>query len=295
MMRTAAPIGLSFALFAALFFFSSAARTKCPVPRRTPDALLGVRRTPRSPRSRRARAPRARASAAPGRRANILLLLTDDQDYLLESTRREHMPLLRAKVADAGVHVEYAFATTPECCPSRASILTGRFVHNTHVVNNTASGNCASVLWRAHGRARDARGAPAAAQLLDLLRGQVHERVRRAARAARRGSRASTSRWATTGVPPGWDAWFGTGPETLIAGAGGGDNGDVLYWNFTVSDNGEPRELPRGRARELRDPRVGQPQPALAAADAASSARGRGRGGTGTTRPRPGCARTRSS
>ena len=234
MMRTAAPIGLSFALFAALFFFSERGTDEVSEPA-THAALSSVSSEP---------APHAaRASAAPGRRANILLLLTDDQDYLLESTRREHMPLLRAKVADAGVHVEYAFATTPECCPSRASILTGRFVHNTHVVNNTASGNCASVLWARTGER---------ATLAVHLQRRNYSTFFAGKYMNEYGSGAGGSSWVTgehlamgyDWVPPGWDAWFGTGPETLIAGAGGGDNGDVLYWNFTVSDNGEPRDFP---------------------------------------------------
>ena len=69
MMRTAAPIGLSFALFAALFFFSERGADEVSGPA-TDAALSSVTSEP---------APHAaRASAAPGRRANILLLLTDD-------------------------------------------------------------------------------------------------------------------------------------------------------------------------------------------------------------------------
>jgi arylsulfatase A-like enzyme len=46
------------------------------------------------------------------------------------------MPRTRAELADQGVEFPQAFMTTPLCCPSRASILTGSYAHRTGVYKN---------------------------------------------------------------------------------------------------------------------------------------------------------------
>lgn len=40
------------------------------------------------------------------------------------------------------------FCSTPICCPSRSSILTGQYLHNHGVFNNSRSGGCYSAHWR---------------------------------------------------------------------------------------------------------------------------------------------------
>jgi len=77
---------------------------------------------------------------------NIILLLTDDQDSLLGGIDR--MPKLRQHLIDQGTTFTNAYVHTPICCPSRSSILSGRYLHNGVTKNNSVSGNCNGRLWQ---------------------------------------------------------------------------------------------------------------------------------------------------
>ena len=78
----------------------------------------------------------APAAAAP-ERPNLLVVMTDDQraDGTLTV-----MPKTRRRIARQGTTFTEAHATTPKCCPSRASFFTGRYAHNHGVISN-AHGN----------------------------------------------------------------------------------------------------------------------------------------------------------
>jgi len=65
-------------------------------------------------------------------RPNFLLIITDDQRF----DTIDYMPITKAEIFDKGITFRHAFATTPLCCPSRASILTGRYARHTHVYDN---------------------------------------------------------------------------------------------------------------------------------------------------------------
>jgi arylsulfatase A-like enzyme len=75
------------------------------------------------------RAPLAAAEA--NRRPNILIIVTDDQRGGMSA-----MPETRKRFVRQGVQYFPAFATTPLCCPARASIMTGRYAHNHGVKTN---------------------------------------------------------------------------------------------------------------------------------------------------------------
>ncbi|KAL6057969.1 hypothetical protein STEG23_015837 [Scotinomys teguina] len=123
--------------------------------------------------------------AGAARRPNVLLVLTDDQDVELggmtplkktkaligekgmtftsaskssistdKGSDNENTQQLRSQRPDLDLTVhsqnptENSYVPSALCCPSRASILTGKYPHNHHVVNNTLEGNCSSKSWQ---------------------------------------------------------------------------------------------------------------------------------------------------
>lgn len=74
-------------------------------------------------------------------RPNIIVIMTDDQPYLTVND----MPIVRNTLIPNGVSFPNAVATTPLCCPSRTSILTGEYAHNTQVYTNKAPNGGATI------------------------------------------------------------------------------------------------------------------------------------------------------
>jgi arylsulfatase A-like enzyme len=71
-------------------------------------------------------------AAAQGARPNIVLILTDDQRWDTVSA----MPQVMSRLVGHGVTFSNGLVVNPLCCPSRASILTGRYSHSTRVYSN---------------------------------------------------------------------------------------------------------------------------------------------------------------
>ena len=82
---------------------------------------------------------------------NIVLILTDDEDVVLSEeyiSKYNIMPTRDKIFKTNGIQFNNAFSSTPTCCVSRSSILTGKYVHNHNVLNNTMNGNCWGTNWQ---------------------------------------------------------------------------------------------------------------------------------------------------
>ena len=79
------------------------------------------------------------AASQPVRR-NVVLLLSDDHRYDFMSFMDQAPDFLETPALDRmarnGAHLVNAFVSTSLCSPSRASILTGQYMHHHHVVDN---------------------------------------------------------------------------------------------------------------------------------------------------------------
>jgi arylsulfatase A-like enzyme len=71
-----------------------------------------------------------RATAAVVGAPNVLIIVTDDQ----RNGTMVAMPKTLQWLGSGGVTFDQAYVTTPSCCPSRASIFSGRYVHNHGVL-----------------------------------------------------------------------------------------------------------------------------------------------------------------
>lgn len=141
-------------------------------------------------------------------RPNIVLIVTDDQR--LDSLTK--MPEVQRLLVRRGMTFDQAVVTNPLCCPSRATILTGRYSHTTGVYFNRGP----------HGgwKVFQASESSTIATALHAV----------GYRTALMGKYLNGYRGDEIYVPPGWDRWF-----AFTENPG--------YFDYTMYDNSSVRAL----------------------------------------------------
>jgi N-acetylglucosamine-6-sulfatase len=76
------------------------------------------------------------AAASHASKANFILIMTDDQDLLMDSVN--YQPSVQKHFVKQGTWFKKHFCTVALCCPSRVSYLTGKAAHNTNVTDVSA-------------------------------------------------------------------------------------------------------------------------------------------------------------
>jgi len=169
-------------------------------------------------------------------RPNIVLIVTDDQRR--ETLRR--MPAVQRLLVDRGTRLSHAMVPTALCCPSRASILTGRFAHTTGVFSNGDIGGTRWGGWqRFYSTGAERRSVAVTLQDAGYRTGLVGKYLNRFGRSER-----------VVGpgyVPPGWDVFAAL---MTVNEAG--------YFGYRLSDGSADDSLsPRYSTDELADRAVG--------------------------------------
>src|SRR5215213_3474981 len=142
---------------------------------------------------------------------NIVFILTDD----MRKDDLAYMPNTRNLIAAQGMTFNNAYVPLATCCPSRASILRGQYVHNHNVWYSSVQSSIGGYQgWATQG----------------------HESDNLATRLQAGGYRTGlfgkymNGYSKTTGKPPGWTDWFAM-------------NGGEGYFNYSVNDNGVTKKF----------------------------------------------------
>jgi arylsulfatase A-like enzyme len=150
-------------------------------------------------------------SGAVNTRPNFVMIMVDDLD--MSSVAK--MPAVRKLIASQGATFSQYFATTPLCCPARASILRGQYAHNHGVLRNTGDDAGFTAF---HERGHES----------DSLATILHAAGYQTALIGKYLNGYSPAGGNRTYIPPGWDTW--------VAGV----NHDAYSsFNYELNVNGE--------------------------------------------------------
>jgi N-acetylglucosamine-6-sulfatase len=167
--------------------------------------------------------PSATASAQDGR-PNVVVILTDDQTVAM----LEAMPATRRLIGGRGLTFTEAIAPFPLCCPSRATLISGRYATNHRIATNAIDRRATPELEQAY-LDLERTSLPTTLQAAGYFTGFVGKDLHG---------------YLTDPQPPaGWDDW-----RSVV---------DLeTYQSATLSDNGRIEEHPRHLTDVLADEAV---------------------------------------
>ncbi len=180
----------------------------------------------------------ARPSAA---QPNLVVVMADDLSLgaFQAVVDAGLMPHLDQHLVQAGVSFDESFVTTPLCCPSRVTFLTGQYAHNHRVFSNQSADPLKpGITWpgwfpEAGQPGRNASTVATWLESAGYRTGFVGKYLNGYGAHAPAGVGDPA-----TFVPPGWDEWFGlVDPSTyLVYGYDLNENGTVVSYGDTPAD-----------------------------------------------------------
>jgi N-acetylglucosamine-6-sulfatase len=153
-----------------------------------------------------------RAEGAPPQR-NVLFILTDD----MTASELAGMPNVMSEIAGQGTSFDRAYISFPLCCPSRATMISGRYMHN-HGVHGNFPPNGGWPKFRSH----------ESSDLPVWLQSNGYYNIHIGKYMNFYGIQDGT-----LPVPQGWDEWYGKVSE------------DALYFNYQLIEKTGAGATPR--------------------------------------------------
>ena len=161
-----------------------------------------------------------------------MFVLTDD----LSSDLVRYMPHVLAMERDGLTFTNY-FVSDSLCCPSRASIFTGNFPHDTHIYGNFGSGGGFQAF---HRRGEERHTFAVALQHAGYRTAMIGKYLNGYAQTAGHVADGTATDVPASYVPPGWNEW-------AVAGWG------YPEFNYTLNENGVLRRYGHRPADYLTD------------------------------------------
>lgn len=144
---------------------------------------------------------------------NVIFILTDDQT----TSELAAMPNVQSLIAAQGVSFRRAYSPYPLCCPARASLLTGDYLHN-HGIRGNLPPNGGWVRFES--------------QQNDTVATRAHNQSYYTVHIGKYMNGYPTGLAPSAAVPPGWDEWYGK----LSEGS--------LYFNYQLIEQTDPADTP---------------------------------------------------